>query len=69
MKKIKEIIGFEYMYEYEDSVVIRNEKSLQQINENLDLVSLVEGNVFVVKVLGGELFYQLNDECNIHNCA
>lgn len=66
MKKIKEIIGFDDLYVYNNSIIVKNKTSIQIINNETNMTPLVEGNIFVVKVLENDLFYQLENECNIH---
>ena len=66
MKKIKEITGFDELYVYDNSIIVENKKSIQQIDNNLNLFPLVEGDIYMVTILGDDLFYQIENSHNIY---
>lgn len=67
MKKIKEIAATNKLLDvYNKSIILSDKKSIQQIDDNLNLIPLVEGNIYSSKILGNSLFYQLDRNTNIH---
>lgn len=66
MKKIKEMKEFETLEVYKNSIIVKNKKSIQLVNESLNLTSLIDANIYSFKILDDKLFYQLDDSFNLH---
>ena len=66
MKKIKEITGFDNLCVYNNSIIVKNKKSIQQVDNNMNLVPLVEGDIYRAIILGDDLFYQIENAYNTY---
>ena len=68
MKKVKEIRVFGYMYLYNNLIIVKNkdDKSIQNIDEDLDLTLLIDAKVHSLKILDNKLFYQVENCHNLH---
>lgn len=67
MKIIKKVtIPNKYLNLYNNLIIVTDGRSLDQIDSNLDIIPLLQGNIFSLKVLGDKLFYQLDNNTNLH---
>ena len=66
MKKIKEITGFGSLDIYKGVIIVYNKKEhIYQIDEKVDILPLLEENIYSVKVLDDDLLYKIENPENM----